>query len=129
MSFGLYTTPTCVKGIKQNKSYLVQIIDNHVGTGVLTISIKGAVMNKDKVTIVTQIIQLITNYFLVKPHVQRDTERNLMDNMGYIILQTLDLSLFDSIPEAVLNDMKEHQPKRSAPNFDSMLYINMKQMV
>ena len=55
-------------------------------------------MNGEKVTIVSNIVELITNYFVAKVHVERDRKRVLMENNKLRMLPNIEERLLDGIP-------------------------------
>ena len=88
VSFGLYYTLECVEESEQNRDSSVQIIDNNERTSLVTVNREVAVMNEEQVTILIQIIQLITNSFVAEAHVQRDKKEPNGKNGIYIFIKS-----------------------------------------
>ena len=84
------------------------------------------IINGEQFVIVSNIVQLITNYFVAEAHIQIDRKQKLMETNKSRVLPNHEEILLNRISESIPDYMKEHQPKEGPPDLNNMLYRRVK---
>ena len=112
--------------------HLIQNNNSREGTQIAPVQFNNVEMNRVKVNIVSQMVQLIIKSSGDKPRLQKDMKQNLMlrrYKMCDEILPKNDKNVLNGVPDVVHNYIKGNKTKDGSIELDCMLYRHVKEIV